>query len=94
MKVSMGNYEMYEFGSTVTVDHNDLGYTEDDVRGMGADALAKEITEKCMEILSDQLAVEIEDARQLTDAEKSFLLDSFTPRRPRSSTRTRKGRRD
>lgn len=91
MKINMGNYEAYEFGSTVTLDHNDLGFTEDEVRLLDTDDMARQLSEKCVQILAEQLALEIEDARELTDSDKSFLLDSFAPRRP---TRTRKGRRD
>lgn len=91
-KISMGNYESYDFGCTVTIDHSDLGYTDEDARDIDFYVLTSELSDKCMEVLNEQLAEEIKEAAQLTANEKSFLLSSFTSD-SRSTTRTRKGRR-
>lgn len=86
----MGNYEHYEFGCVVTIDHSDLGYTNEEAQAMDIDTLIDELTDKCMGVLNDQLVEEIREAKKLTDAEKSFVLDSFTSERTR--TRRRKAR--
>lgn len=89
-KISMGNYEMYEFGCVVTIDHSDLGYSDEEAREVGLDELIEQLTDKCMTVMNDQLAGEIRDASKLTSNDKSFLIESFAP--SRSTTRTRKAR--
>ena len=85
----MGNYEHYEFGCVVTLNHCDLGYTDQEAQEVDTDTLATELSNKCMEVLNGQLEDEIREAQQLTDAEKSFVLESFTSRRPRTRRRER-----
>lgn len=79
-KVNMGNYEHVEFGSSVTIDHTDLGFSDEEV-AKDPDGAMKELKTACEDYLQDQLAEEIKDAADLTDAEKSMLLDAFGSRR-------------
>lgn len=91
LKCSLGNYEMLEIGCTVTLNHGDLGYTDADARDIDTDDLAGELTDKCLELLNEGLAGEIADARKLSNAEKSVLIDALDSDQRR--TRTRKARR-
>jgi hypothetical protein len=91
LKFNLGNYEMLEVGCSITLGHDDLGYTNNDARDLDTDVLAEELNAKCLELLNEGLASEIKDARKLTSAEKSVLIDTFAPE---SRTRTRKARRD
>ena len=86
-KVSMGNYENYTFGASVTLSHQDMGYDDDmlaEYIGSGpipADAalteLAAALTARCESILGDLLVAEIRDAADLTEEKRSFILTSF-----------------
>lgn len=92
LKFNLGNFEMLEVGCSVTLNHGDLGYTDADARDIDTDDLAGELTDKCLELINEGLADEIDGARKLTSAEKSVLVDSLAPDKRR--TRTRKARRD
>lgn len=89
-KANMSQYEHFQFGATVTLDHNDLGYTDDEARKMDHTDLAAEINEAVMTLLDNYLGTEIEEARELTQAEQTFLLDSFTNNNRRSRRNRRK----
>lgn len=80
----MSQYEHFQFGCTVSLHHGDLGYTDEEANALDPVELAKEITDMVMEILDRQLATEIKEARELTTADQTFLLDSFTEHRSRS----------
>lgn len=94
LKVNLGSYESLGFGSSVTLGHGDVGYTDDEARALceteeGTKQLALEISDAVLAILNDQLVDEIEDARELTTEDKSFIVASFTEqrRRPRNKRR-------
>jgi hypothetical protein len=80
-KINLGNYESYEFGSSVTLEHGDIGLTDEEAHETPPTKLAGMLTDACLGILNDQLAEEIEDARNMTKAEKTILIDSFAPKR-------------
>lgn len=96
-KVNLGNYESIDFHCSVTLEHGDLGYTDEE-RAMlcaakgGRAKLTAELTDACLEIVNEQLTSEIRDARDLTEEDRSFLLrtvrDQRTTRRPRTRDRS------
>lgn len=73
---NLGQFESYRFGAEIEITHRDLGYSDDHT--VLAEDLAVEMTEVCLKILNDQLTQELEDAREITTEQKSFLLASFT----------------
>ncbi len=81
-KLNMGNYESYEFGASVTLDHNDLGLSDQEVLSTDSDWLATALTEKVIEILNHQLKDELREAAELTDR-KSFILRDFHVDKPK-----------
>jgi hypothetical protein len=83
----MSQYEHFQFGCTVTLEHGDLGYTDEEAHDIPVDELVQELTDKVMEILDRQLAGEIKEARELTTADQTVLLDSFTEHRSRTRKR-------
>lgn len=89
MTVNLGQFESYVFGASVAVEHGDLGYTDAQAHAMPAELLAQEITHVCLQILTEQLADEIEDAAGMTREQKSVLHRSFAPT---AGARTRKRR--
>jgi hypothetical protein len=91
LKVNMGHYEHFEFGATVTLDHSDLGLTDEDVAERGIDEVREVLRHKVLEYLNDELRDDIREAAGLTDEEKSFVLANFkledepSHRKPRRS---------
>jgi hypothetical protein len=79
----MGNFESFEFGATVTMDHSDLGYTDQEAREIDPIDLATDITELVMTVLTDLLRDEIVEAAGFTDEDKSFLLANFQLAKPK-----------
>lgn len=82
IKVNMGNYESFEFGASVTMDHNDLGYSDEEAREIDPKDLATDITDLVLEVLHDQLRLEVAEAAALTDEDKSFVLQNFKLDKP------------
>lgn len=73
LKVSMGNYESYAFGASVTLSHTDLGYSDEEVQQY-LEAVPVELTEMCERLLTDLLKQEVRDAQDLTEEKRSFIL--------------------
>lgn len=86
-RTNIGNYESFDFSASVTLDHMDLGYTDEDRPDIAV--LEEELTEAVMGILDRQLYAEIEEGRSISSADKSVLLDAFRPRSTRTRTRKR-----
>lgn len=80
LRVNMGGYgEKYEFGASVTLDHTDVGWTDEDwcehVRDVGATAASEEIEEVVMTILGNTLVGEMREALELKDPDEESFLD-------------------
>ena len=94
LTINMGNYgERYRAGATVTLDHQDLGYSDEE----WAEKTAREGPKKCFEelhvtaldLVNEQLELEIIEAHRVRDSdEPSFIEDYDHPEAP-----TRKRRR-
>lgn len=96
LRIDMGHYERLEFGASYTVDHNDLGYTDEDAAAManedGGRALFEELMEECERGLTQLLRQDVNDAAALTDEKKSFIL-ARPDMHPREPSNRRKARR-
>lgn len=83
-RVDMPNYERTDFSVSATVDHLDLGYTDDEwSRVMGgpedeADKAVSDLERYCLKLLDRQMEKELAEAKRLC-SERSFL---YKPSRP------------
>lgn len=93
LRVNMGNYgERYEFGASVTLDHADLGYDDEQwlahVRDVGEEAAGEEILAVVMDQLGAALEGDLREALERKPAGEESFLDSpnegATTRRKRS----------
>lgn len=86
-RVNMGNWgEKYEFGSSVTVSHNDLGYSDEewaeDANDEGTrEELVETLKEFAEEILAEQIREELEDARDNKSSDSDSFIDSGNKKR-------------
>ena len=97
LKTNLGNYESFDFGASVTYEHGDLGYTDEDIVEMTQkerNAVRAEIRQMVDDDLDEMLAEEIRGARDVTEADRTMLLRSFAPTKARPTARTRRTRRD
>lgn len=90
---NLGNYgERYEASRSVTADHSDLGYTNDEwfehVQEVGSEAACEELADFVMEQVNAELEGELEEANALRDPEEdSFLLRIFPPKSKKRRSR-------
>lgn len=83
--VNMGDYESYSFGADVELSNQDLGITDEQVLEMSPaehTALRERLTEAVLAELDEQLIGEVQEAAELTDHQRSFILRSFTTAKP------------
>lgn len=105
IKVNLGNYESADFGGTVTIEHGDLGYTDEEVQQntrkdpSWMDVLVKEMKNKAEEYLDLILIEDIKAYQGITEETRSILLRAFTnlqdddqPTERRSTRRPRRAR--
>lgn len=97
IQVDLGHYEKLEASVSVTMGHEDLGMTEEELREEcakkgGRKAIEDELIAAVMECLNDQIEPEIQEMSQLTDNEKSVLIREAREHAERTSTRTRRRR--
>lgn len=81
----VGEYEMYRFGAEVELSHQDLGITDADVVVMTSvelSALRERLTEAVLAELDEQLVGEIQEAAELTEHNRSFILKATAPAKP------------
>ena len=89
LTVNMGDYENYQFGAEVTVSHNDLGL-DDEAARVAAGQLAPRLKELADAVLDDLLEQDIEDAAELTNNRKTFLLKQPAPTPALTSRKVRR----
>ena len=90
--VKMGDYEMYSFGADIEMGHEDLGITNDRVSTMTSSehaAMVKRLTEAVLGALEEQLIGEVQEAAELTEHKRSFILRAITdaPAKPKAKPR-------
>jgi len=88
----MGDWESYMFGADVTLSHHDFGVTDEALAEMKDDEreeLTDDITREVLQLINDQLRDEVNDATQLTNYQRSFLLNGLPDGR-RSSSKPRR----
>lgn len=82
---NLGNYgEKYEASRSITMSHQDLGYTDeewfDHVKDVGTEAACIELSDVVMEQVTEEIKGELEEANELRDPEEdSFILRVFPP---------------
>lgn len=87
-RVELGNYEKADVSVSVTVDHFDLGYTDDEWRsvmadgGEAADRAEDELENLCLAMIDERMKKELASLEELADA-KSFLYKNSRPSRRR-----------
>lgn len=92
LKVNLGNYESADFGGTVTIEHGDLGLTDEEVQTLvrgdesELDALVKRMNEKCEQYIDVLLVDDIQSCRDITEEDRSILIRAFTSQRSDTST--------
>ena len=72
---------MYSFGADIELSHHDLGHSDTDVISMSPKqraALAEALTEAVLVALDEQLIGEVQEAAELTDHKRSFILRAIT----------------
>jgi hypothetical protein len=94
LKVNLGNYESYEFSAQATVNHGDVGFTDQEiVEGVKEDPmfLRKEVIplmrELCEEQLDALLIDDIKTSQGITEETRSVVLRSFTSYQQEQPTR-------
>jgi hypothetical protein len=78
IQVDLGHYEKLEASCSVTMGHEDLGMTEEDLvaacaKKGGRREIEDELIAVVLECLNDQLEDEIREMSELSDNEKSVL---------------------
>lgn len=89
----MQQYETYTFGAVVTLDHHDIGYSDDDLLELDQEALQEvraELTDAVLEELEKQLIEEIEDSASITANRKSYIKRFLGVEEPQRKTVRRK----
>lgn len=82
---NLGNYgERYEASRSITMSHEDLGYTDEEwfehVKDVGTEAACIELSDVVMEEVTEEIRGELEEANDLRDPEEdTFLLRVFPP---------------
>lgn len=85
-RVDMPNYERLDISASATVDHQDLGYTDEEWTSvMGgperqAGEAVSDLEDYCLKLLDRQLRKELDEARRLC-SERSFLYQDSRPSR-------------
>lgn len=75
--IKMGDFEMYAFGADIELSNYDLGIPDEDVLKMTPKqraALRAKLTDAVLEALDEQLIEEVQEAAELTDHHRSFIL--------------------
>jgi hypothetical protein len=87
--INMGNYgERYRAGATVTVSHDDLELTQEEVAA-DPDKAFEDLTEFALEKLNEELEKEIGEALELRDADEPSFVENAAPKRQRRTKRSR-----
>lgn len=75
--IQMQQFETYQFGATVTMDHHDIGYSDENLAECDMDELGTvraELTEAVLKELDEQLLQEVKDSAEITKNRKSYIL--------------------
>jgi len=79
-KLNMGNYESYQFSATPTVDHGDLGYTDEEVRERSKkegvkfrEQLSRELNDELERLIELLILEDIATSRDLTEENRSMV---------------------
>lgn len=98
LKVNLGNYESYEFSAQATVNHGDVGFTDDEiVEGVKKDEkfldkhVIPKMRDRCDSIIDMLLIDDIKTSQGITEEHRSVVLRCFTslgdePDQPTSRT--------
>lgn len=80
--VKMGDYEVYSFGAEVEMANYDLGIPDEEVVQMTPaqrKRLRQKITDAVLAELDEQLIGEVQEAAELTEHKRSFILRAIRP---------------
>ena len=84
MKVNLGNYESFEFSAQATVNHGDMGYTDQEVveevkkDSKFLDRLTTKMHDRVEATIDRLLIADIKAAQDITEETRSFVLRAFT----------------
>ncbi len=76
IKANLGNYESFDFGATVTVDHNDLGISDEQLSKLSPEKheeLVNNLSEFCQATLEVLMEGEIKAAADMSMESKSIV---------------------
>ena len=89
LTVNMGNFgERYRAGATVTVTHEDLELTQDEVAENPVQAF-EDLNNFALARLNEELEKEVAEALQLRDADEPSFVENIEPPRQRRKKRSR-----
>lgn len=85
LKVNLGNYESYEFSAQATVNHGDVGYTDEEiVEGVKSDEkfldkhVIPKMRDRCEAVIDMLLIDDIKTSQGITEETRSVVLRAFT----------------
>ena len=90
LTIKMAEYETYSFGADVEMSHADLGITDAVLTKMTPKehaALRQQLTEAVLAELDEQLVGEIQEAAELTEHNRSFILKATASAMPNAQAK-------
>ena len=87
LTINMGNYgERYQAGATVTLDHQDLGYSNEQwaevVQEEGLDSLHREMSKLALTLVNRDLEAEVSEVLAIRDPEEPSFIEAHEPPEP------------